>query len=37
METALMAAFAALLFFGVWVMTGWLVRGTGSHSGSHPA
>ena len=27
METALMVAFAVLLFFGVWVLSGWLLRG----------
>jgi hypothetical protein len=37
METALMVAFAVLLFFGVWVLSGWLLRGTGGHGGSHPA
>jgi hypothetical protein len=37
MEAVVMMAFAVLLFFGIWVLSGWLIRGTGGHHGSHPA
>jgi hypothetical protein len=37
-EMALMTVFAALLFFGIWVISGWLIRSARSdHPGSHPA